>query len=372
MKYDSIDQIRGWAIFLVLCNHVAAWVDQLSPAVAVFSKLGQLGVQLFFVASAYTLCLSWFSTKPTSHGVARFYLRRFFRIAPLYYVGIGLFALLHYVGGSSHGGEAAAYPWHAALVNGLFLHGFVPFANNNVVPGGWSIGTEMAFYLLFPGLLVLLLGRDAALAPRRIAWALGLAMALNIGLQSVLIQADGRLENNSFWYFNLVNQLPVFLCGMGLYAMDQRWTHGAAALRTCMVGVAVVFGALLLWVWKGASPLAFAWVPTLAGVAMAAFMGLWMRWAPEMAWLTRLGQQSYAIYVVHTLFAWHGMKALKSAGLLGTGGDLVYGLSLLICLCLSYGLAVLMGRFIETPGQVWGRRVADAWLGQPRAVRAVS
>jgi peptidoglycan/LPS O-acetylase OafA/YrhL len=34
--------------------------------------------------------------------------------------------------------------------NILLIHGLIPSACNNVVPGGWSIGTEVIFYCLFP------------------------------------------------------------------------------------------------------------------------------------------------------------------------------------------------------------------------------
>lgn len=54
-----IDALRGLAILMVLANHVALVVPGLSAPLEMLARFGQMGVQLFFVASAYTLCLSW-------------------------------------------------------------------------------------------------------------------------------------------------------------------------------------------------------------------------------------------------------------------------------------------------------------------------
>jgi peptidoglycan/LPS O-acetylase OafA/YrhL len=91
-----MDMMRGIAILMVLATHVAASIPGLSPGLAMFAKFGQTGVQMFFVASAYTLSLSWQRRVDEPHRLARFALRRWFRIAPMYFVGVALFAALHF------------------------------------------------------------------------------------------------------------------------------------------------------------------------------------------------------------------------------------------------------------------------------------
>lgn len=171
-----IDALRGLAILMVLANHVALVVPGLSAPVQALARFGQMGVQLFFVASAYTLCLSWQQRRAEEpQPVLRFLLRRLFRIAPLYWFGITLFALLHALQTGGH----PADPYTAAnlLANAAFVHGFVPGAQNGIVPGGWSIGTEMAFYAAFPLLMAALAqwpGVRASLAAAAVALALAL------------------------------------------------------------------------------------------------------------------------------------------------------------------------------------------------------
>ena len=139
-----IDALRGLAILMVLANHVALVVPGLSAPLLALARFGQMGVQLFFVASAFTLCLSWQHRRADEQQpVRRFLLRRLFRIAPLYWLGVALFAMLHLVqtGAVGSGGEVPYSPYTTTNItaNLFFVHGFMPAAQNSIVPGGWSI-----------------------------------------------------------------------------------------------------------------------------------------------------------------------------------------------------------------------------------------
>ena len=348
-----IDALRGLAILMVLANHVALVVPGLSPPLLAAARFGQMGVQLFFVVSAYTLCLSWQQRhagepQPT----ARFLLRRFFRIAPLYWFGIALFAAVHFL----QPGETAsgAYDAGNVLANALFVHGFVPAAQNTVVPGGWSIGTEMAFYALFP-LLMALLARRPGVAPALLGAAL--ALALNLLLQAA---QGGRVENNGFAYFHLVNQLPVFMVGIALFRWHQTRPQGhvLAALALCALALAAT--ALL---WRSSLDLAFALVPATAAVALAALAHAVSRMRRLPLALQAVGRASFAIYIVHVLFAWHALRAVGES--LPLNGDLAYLAALAVVAALSQVAAQVLGRWIERPGIALGRR-AIALLGTPR------
>jgi peptidoglycan/LPS O-acetylase OafA/YrhL len=73
---------------LVIAVHSSQYFDDLPIGVRALADQGARGVQLFFVASAMTLCMSWHSR---NDGALPFYIRRFFRIAPMYYLSIPLF-----------------------------------------------------------------------------------------------------------------------------------------------------------------------------------------------------------------------------------------------------------------------------------------
>src|SRR5690348_13706360 len=89
-KFDYIDAMRGIAILLVILVHSAFDLAIKGPAGRI-GAMGQFGVQMFFVASALTLCLSWEARRDEPHPMKSFLIRRFFRIAPMYYFGIAFY-----------------------------------------------------------------------------------------------------------------------------------------------------------------------------------------------------------------------------------------------------------------------------------------
>src|ERR1700722_18847017 len=106
---------------------------------------GARGVQLFFVVSALTLMLSWHAR---DDGVGAFYIRRVFRIAPMFWLAIVLYLALAGVSFRYNGPQALT--WSNVLASAAFLHGFHPETIDGIVPGGWTIANEMTFYILFP------------------------------------------------------------------------------------------------------------------------------------------------------------------------------------------------------------------------------
>ena len=57
-KYEYIDAVRGYATLMVIAVHLSQRLD-MSSFLGLLAEYGQMGVQLFFIASAYTLSLSY-------------------------------------------------------------------------------------------------------------------------------------------------------------------------------------------------------------------------------------------------------------------------------------------------------------------------
>ena len=155
-KYSYIDILRGIAILGVVAVHSSQHVKDLNTIVAWIFNYGQTGVQLFFVASAITLCLS--STERNEKSSINFYIRRFFRIAPLFYLAIPFYFLWRVCIEYYKLGVVVipdSYSIHGVIETVFFVHGFDPKNFNFVVPGGWSIAAEMSFYAIFPVLFLI-------------------------------------------------------------------------------------------------------------------------------------------------------------------------------------------------------------------------
>ena len=152
-RYAYIDALRGWAIIGVLFAHITLVGTVIYPSWLYETAtvyVGPRGVQLFFVVSAFTLCLSWYNRKQKEkHVLTNFYIRRFFRIAPLFYLAFAYFLYLQ----GFWNGNLNHYSFANIATTILFLNGFFPAWINNIVYGGWTIAVEMTFYALFPFLV---------------------------------------------------------------------------------------------------------------------------------------------------------------------------------------------------------------------------
>lgn len=206
--YDYIDSLRAFAILLVIMVHSSqrfgiTCIGKLDGALG----CGMYGVQMFFIASAFTLFLSYKNRQAIEkHYMLNFFIRRFFRIAPLYYIGI-IYYYFQNCRGSVSVGEFAA--------NVCFVNDVHPLWMNHLVPGGWSIAVEMTFYLLVPLLFCKI--KNIGQAVR----AFLLAIVCNALLRFLMLLIPICIEPHWIWteflYYWLPNQLPVFLMGVIMY-----------------------------------------------------------------------------------------------------------------------------------------------------------
>jgi peptidoglycan/LPS O-acetylase OafA/YrhL len=87
-RFSYIDALRGYAILMVIAVHTSQAFSDLPKPLSTILNQGARGVQLFFVTSALTLSMSWVSRKESA---LTFYSRRFFRIAPMFWLAIPFF-----------------------------------------------------------------------------------------------------------------------------------------------------------------------------------------------------------------------------------------------------------------------------------------
>jgi peptidoglycan/LPS O-acetylase OafA/YrhL len=358
-RLATIDAMRGYAILGVVLTHAAQWTRPAAGWAVQLCSNGALGVQLFFVASAFALFLSNESRRPVERRpVADFFIRRFFRIAPMFYVGLVFFLWL--VGfaprlWAPHGLDSA----HVALT-ALFLHGWHPETINSVVPGGWSIATETSFYLLLPFLFRLVTTRTRALA--FLAFTLVLGPLMNARFAPHLIPDYGPglayLAEN-FRFFWIFGQLPVFACGILLYFL-QRETRDRPDRRlglACLTGAGVTAFALVRELHPPLPPPFF--VTVAYGVAFLLFgLALHHLHSPLLVNPVAVffGQISYSLYFVH--FAVLQYCYLRWPTGLPVAGPPATPLAYLLLLAAAGAISWVTYRVIELPGIALGRRLA--------------
>jgi peptidoglycan/LPS O-acetylase OafA/YrhL len=132
-RRPELDGLRGLAALIVLVSHITN-VSGLAGGLLGHGA-GQIGVMLFFVLSGF-LMGDLYLQRPFSISRARVYLvRRFARIAPLYYIAFAAAVLLASLDIKPYGELG---PTWAAF---LFIA-----ADNSVF---WTVPTEVQFYILF-------------------------------------------------------------------------------------------------------------------------------------------------------------------------------------------------------------------------------
>ncbi|MDP3906844.1 acyltransferase [Novosphingobium sp.] len=296
-KLDFVDRMRGLAILAVIAVHYAQMFA--SPALKIIGATGQVGVQLFFVASAFTLCLSADQRAGEAHGVRNFYIRRYFRIAPLYYLGIAAYSAL-YIGV----GKGANYTADNILANVFFVHGVIPSANNSIVPGGWTIGAEMLFYFIFPALYWAVERSWRRFGARVLAGWMAFALLVALGWHFGYRLETGRwIANNQFPYTVFIAQFPVFMIGIVYYLAA--WRGDALAPHRLRDGLLAIAGfSLCSWVIVADVRPLYGVLPTFAGIA-SVFLANWLRGQnAQGGWLVAIGKVSFSLYVLHFLLVW--------------------------------------------------------------------
>jgi len=143
-RLTRIDGLRGLAIIGVIAVHATGF------------GAGQFGVQLFFLISGFIL--TYVASKDIFYPTS-FFIKRFFRLAPLYYITL----IICYLIGFNNQLEESV-PIKALDISNLvwhisFLHGLHPDYLRSIIGIYWSLTPEVVFYLFFP-LLFLLSGKS--------------------------------------------------------------------------------------------------------------------------------------------------------------------------------------------------------------------
>lgn len=165
--------------FTVFQSVMSKEIEPLSPLIAYSSALG---VVFFFVLSGFLITYLLFKEKEANGSVAigKFYLRRAFRIWPLYYLIFLLgFFVLPYFDFFAVPGQDVFFKqnfWGNLILYALFMPNLAFAIYTTAVPNigqAWSIGVEEQFYLLWP-----LLIRKSKNVLKSILWITGTVITL--------------------------------------------------------------------------------------------------------------------------------------------------------------------------------------------------
>jgi len=350
IQLKSLESLRGIAALMIVFYHLGEVLKVPMP-----NDLGHvlnnfwLGVPLFYTLSGFVIAYGYAERLKNGNQRLKFYIARFFRIAPLFYTMLAILTLWTWVN------HHQIMDLQTMFLNVTFMFGLVPGKHESIVLAGWSIGIEMLFYMLFP-----LLAITIKTIPRAVI-AFVIACCSSAWIQWQLGQSFG-----SYGYMNLITHLPFFIAGLGGYRIWQHMEFSQSRAGWMLLGLSLFSGLAIV---SNIVPV-FDYLPRLF------YLDLWaliysalilsvclVSFAPlEHTMLRRCGELSFSLYLLHPMLMLVLVKLQLVAWLSSKFASewLVFASASLITLGLLWGLANITYRLVEVPGIALGRRLARA------------
>lgn len=342
-----LDGLRGIAILMVLAVHTydhtsLQFAEPFFPSTPTWLRSGAYGVQLFFILSAFTLLRSSDARTQERFPTASFYLRRAFRILPLWWLAVFAYGLLNRNGFSY------------LLPNLFFYSGFIRFRPIEMILPQWSLFVEETFYLFLPLLLPL------RLSVKRAGIFL-IALLVVQQLWSGLAPTSGVPANYFFIDYFPLNQWFCFGIGFVWFALVRGQYFFTLVKKkqipsSLLDALTLVFLVVLIPLNHVAA--AFAFVPLVFTASVS--QTLWGRFCRSRL-LTAFGRSCYSIYLwqiaIFNLFAPFHTSISQSLGLAQLSLELQFLIAFPVFAAYSLAVGMLSWRFIERPLIEFGRRI---------------
>ena len=220
-KLYGLDHLRAVAIILVLLFHYQLWFSH-PDWTNWFLQIGWTGVDLFFVLSGFLISTQLFAQikKGKQVSIKEFYIKRFFRIIPIYFFFIAIYFSFPFFR------EKEALPplWKFITFTQNFGTDTSKFGTFSHV---WSLCVEEHFYLFFPFILIFLLKKNLFSKSYRILIVLFLlGFVIRYSLWQFFFKPNElAIQTRSNWvkiiYAPTYNRLDGLLVGVSIAAIYQ-------------------------------------------------------------------------------------------------------------------------------------------------------
>jgi len=294
---NQLDALRAFAVGAVLIEHFFPTTSSIYK----FWEWGGAGVRLFFVISGFLITGILLSYRETAEqqdlkrtkALKMFYIRRFIRIFPIYYLTLAITAIL----GVQYVRETLG--WHLSYTSNIFFS--ITNDWHGPVAHLWSLSVEEQFYLVWP-LFILFLPK---------VWIKSfLLIIISIGFSSRLIfslMGANLIASNSLTF-----QCFDFLGVGGLIAYTRLYSNefNKSTIKIARVaGMVCTLGLLPFYHMLGLFPLnlwlsvmysiarmvSFAWIVAQTSQGFSGLLGKILGFAP----ISYIGKISYGIYLYH-------------------------------------------------------------------------
>jgi peptidoglycan/LPS O-acetylase OafA/YrhL len=364
-RIPELDGLRGLAILLVLaCHYVAdpphgtshGWMQRFSTILG----QGATGVDLFFILSGFLIGGILLKSRSSPAYYKTFYLRRIYRIIPIYYGWLLIFGCLALIAGSL--GGAAGQEFRTAIpywVYFVFIQNYL-LATTAVQAAWlgplWSLAVEEQFYLVSPILI-------RNLPKPRLTRFLIAAVLFALILRFVLAtwfgpnHGDWGIVASYFWTPARADELALGM--LVAIAWTTPYVRGwlKKNIDRIYVLLCISVGSILLLMYWLVKPLSYA-AATLGrpvyGLLYSALLVICLadcqgkiagvfRWR----WLREMGRVSYCVYIIHYAMDWLVFRVIRHSSPRFDSFSAI-GLTF-VAFALTFALAKFSWHFIEHP-----------------------
>lgn len=343
----QLDGIRGLAIILVITFHY--WGN-----IPVFS-FGWCGVDLFFVLSGYLITSRLIALQQQQNSLKKFYINRALRILPLYY----LVLIIFYVGFNLLVKKQNFYLFefynHSWLSFVLFFQNwsliFYSAVKENFLDHFWSLAVEEQFYLIWPLFLYLFWQKKYFFK------LIFIIIVSIIIVRTVLYINHPGIFDYKYYFCNSFCRMDGFLIGGCLYVLQKINLNKKFNLYYLTAFASLTAGIFFTGNAKGYNPFLSTIGFTLIAIVFAGMIQTAINNSPgilstifKYRWLRFTGKISYGLYIFHWLVL-RAMEPRFENWFVKSGyfsGPAANGVSLFLCLAISYLISVISYYYFET------------------------
>ncbi len=297
----QLDGLRALAVFGVLVHHFLPQQFFLNSIL----HCGSFGVRLFFVLSGFLItgillrCRNTIAlaNQDAVFTIGRFYIRRFIRIFPIYYLTVAITALVAF-----NSVKESAF-WHLTYTSNIY------FSSRNwdaVLSHFWTLAVEEQFYLIWPWVMLLVPSKHllkiiiVTISIGPLFRFLCIQFGVNNGVREYILtfaclDSLGMGALLAFYTYNQDNfkQHKRLLCSFGFWVCGSLWVTLNIIYLPNLNMITVVLENTIT------SGL-LVWLINRAGQGFSGVMGTILELKP----LVYLGKISYGIYIYHLLVAY--------------------------------------------------------------------
>lgn len=336
-----LDTLRGFAALWVVFFHMIYLSDPVLdvPEKLFFMRIGGMGVPLFFIISAFSLCLTMPRHVATGRTLLSFHVHRIFRVVPLFYF---VLALSLYFFAS----KGAYYPLERIFLNISCLFNFFPGEQLSLVMAGWTVGVEILFYIIFPSIYIF--GKNI------INCLILFFVSICVAIMSQIF-----IDDNEYYAWSILRHAPIFIGGMLLFQLHEKikyisgWGRSTLGILMCLG----FFPAFMFLIRYGNTPYIGYYLHLLP--FSLALLGFSLFTPPLLvsSFTASLGKVSYSLYLLHPLVIVNINHIYPKIYALGFGVTFSFILCSLVTFMFLVPLAYLSFCYIEKPGIKLGKMI---------------